>query len=358
MTNFHEILKTHINRYPLMEPCDAVKLIYQATFGPGHMVPDEDTAYERILSEYDRCRHDEVHMYTESLGETTRIYLNSEYTEAELRIISKMFFASAAYFNKSYDSADEARKTEFESRLGILEEMCRGGKFSFTSAALESYLKSYCAAGFPVVSHSDTYRNAYSPAYRVVDSRYIGLIPCILRISASISSGKRVILAIDGRCASGKTTAAKLISDIFGAETVHMDDFFLPPELRSEERLSEVGGNIHYELFISEVLPYLRSECGFTYRKFDCSHSMYSESPVKIKPAQLIICEGSYALHPSFGEYYDIAIFSDIPPEEQRQRIRVRNGEYMLSRFVNEWIPMEERYFDNFRIKEKCHLII
>ena len=47
-----------------------------------------------------------------------------------------------------------------------------------------------------------------------------------------------------------------------------------------------------------------------------------------------------------------------ITPSEQIERIRVRNGEYMLGRFINEWIPMENRYFDYFGIKNKCHFTI
>ena len=39
-----------------------------------------------------------------------------------------------------------------------------------------------------------------------------------------------------------------------------MDDFFLPPALRTPERRSEPGGNVHYERFLTEVLPNLRSE--------------------------------------------------------------------------------------------------
>ncbi len=358
MIDFYKILQAHSQRYPLMKPCDAVKLIYQASFGPGHMISDEDSVYKRILTEYEQCRHDGIHMYTEALGETSRLYLNCQYTEDELQIVSKMFCASAAYFDKCYESADETNKAEFEAHIEILEKMCLGGMFPFTPTELDSYLEFYRTAGCPAVRHSDTYREAYSPSYRVIDSRYVRLIPCILRISAEISTGKRVILAIDGRCASGKTTAAKLISDIFDAETVHMDDFFLPPELRSEKRLSEIGGNLHRERFSLEVLPHLRNEDGFSYRKFDCSNFKYSQSSIEIKPAQIIICEGSYALHPSFGKYYDVSVFSDIQPKKQLQRIRERNGEYMLSRFESEWIPMEERYFDSFRIKEKCDLVI
>ena len=79
------------------------------------------------------------------------------------------------------------------------------------------------------------------------------------------------IIAIDGRCAAGKTTlAARLVKEL-GGDVIHMDDFFLPPALRTPERRSEPGGNVHYERFLTEVLPNLRSGRPFFYRRFDCS---------------------------------------------------------------------------------------
>ena len=41
--------------------------------------------------------------------------------------------------------------------------------------------------------------------------------------------------------------------------------------------------------------------------------------------------------------------FMEVPADEQIQRIRSRNGEAMLRRFKEEWIPMEKRYHEAFR---------
>lgn len=46
------------------------------------------------------------------------------------------------------------------------------------------------------------------------------------RIEASLSSREHLILAIDGRSASGKTTLAARLSGQFKADVIHMDDFF------------------------------------------------------------------------------------------------------------------------------------
>ena len=46
-----DILLQHLERYPQMEPQDAVKLIYQQEFGPGHLIRDEKKALEFLRQE-------------------------------------------------------------------------------------------------------------------------------------------------------------------------------------------------------------------------------------------------------------------------------------------------------------------
>ena len=97
---------------------------------------------------------------------------------------------------------------------------------------------------------------------------------------------------------------------------------------------------------------------GFDYRVFDCGTFDYKKEPRHIGECSLIICEGAYSLHPAFWKYYDLAAFSDISAEEQHSRILSRNGEKMLGRFENVWIPMEEEYFLTFGIRGKCDITI
>ena len=137
----------------------------------------------------------------------------------------------------------------------------------------------------------------------------------------------------------------------------HMDDFFLPMELRTYERLSQPGGNVHYERFCEEVLPYLESSAAFSYRIFDCSKVDYSgERMIENKPIRIV--EGSYSHHPKFGGYADLFVFSDVDAEEQLRRICLRNGEEKAQMFAKKWIPMEERYFAAFEIKKHTDDVI
>ena len=165
------------------------------------------------------------------------------------------------------------------------------------------------------------------------------------------------VIAIDGPCASGKTTLARLLAEKFRIQVIHMDDFFLPAALRTEERLAEHGGNVHYERFCKEVVSGIKSGKAFEYRAYSCRTGDYKETK-KISPHQAILVEGSYSLHPEFSEIYDMKIFVVADPETRHERILQRNGETALETFKSLWIPLEDKYFEHFGIMKNCDIIL
>ncbi len=184
-----------------------------------------------------------------------------------------------------------------------------------------------------------------------------GLVAVRDNIRQLLEERERVIVAFDGRSAAGKSTAARWISFWLDGEVVHMDDFFLPPMLRTPERLAQPGGNVHYERVLSEVInPLQRGEVA-EYGVFDCS-VMDISGVQRAGEKQLVIIEGAYSLHPAFGSYFDLAVFFDIDPQEQIKRITERNGAEKLVSFTERWIPMEERYIAACNVAERCHMAV
>ena len=168
---------------------------------------------------------------------------------------------------------------------------------------------------------------------------------------------KKCIIAIDGMCGSGKTTLAKNLCQKFQGEIIHMDDFFLPISLRTNDRLSEIGGNIHYERFISQCIDNFSHSTRFSYDIFDCSLMDFNGFR-QIKNTQLIIVEGAYALHNLFNKYWDLSVFVTVSPKVQKERIISRNGENGFINFQNIWIPMENKYFEAQKTKDKADIIL
>jgi len=172
-----------------------------------------------------------------------------------------------------------------------------------------------------------------------------------------LKTKNRVILALDGMAAAGKTTAANTLAARWNAPVVHMDDFFLPPALRTPARLAEPGGTVHYERFREEVLPGLQADTAFSYRTFDCSVMDYGGIRA-IPAAPVVVVEGSYAMHPAFEKYWDISVFFSVDPEEQETRIRRRNGDEDWNTFRDRWIPMENAYHTAFDLPARADIRI
>lgn len=164
-----------------------------------------------------------------------------------------------------------------------------------------------------------------------------------------------MIITIEGPSGSGKTTLAKELSLIATSSVFSLDDFFLPPNKKTPERLMLPGGIVDYERFKEEVIDNLNNK-KISYHRYDCHHEMYEKIETVINP--LVIIEGVYSAHPYFGQYYDYLIYLDINLENQLERIKIRSGIQMLNRFINEWIPLENKYFSYYQIKEKASKII
>lgn len=155
-----QILLDHAARYPAMEPTDGVKLIYQNEFGGGHLIKDEAACLAYLRREYELVeKSGQVPLY-ESIGNgIVRVNL-AAVQETDLEKLGQAFIRSAAIHQGNLES--------FKEKLGLLRQMTQQHCFGFSSEALEAYLEAYEKAGFPPVSHSESYRAAYHPAYRIV----------------------------------------------------------------------------------------------------------------------------------------------------------------------------------------------
>lgn len=339
--DFIACLQEQLRLHPAMQPRDVLKLCYQAARGAEHLLADTVRARHYFDQEYASTPADASLPLLESIGpEVTRVNI-AAWKAAQLPAdwLFRMFVHTASVAQEGRDLL-----AAYVAQVGdIVADM-----MSDWPAVLAAWQESGC----PAVHHSEAYRAAERPAYRIVRRQFGCILPILQRLAAD--AGLRVI-AIDGRAASGKTTKASLLHAVLNAPVVHMDDFFLPPDLRTPERLAQPGGNVHYERVVQEVLPGLTSGEGFTYRVFDCGR-MDFHGLREIPAAPIRIVEGSYAHHPELGDYADLRVFSTVDEAEQMARILRRNGERMAEMFRSRWIPMEEQYFSAFAIREKADL--
>ncbi|MCL2611533.1 MAG: hypothetical protein FWE02_07680 [Defluviitaleaceae bacterium] len=185
--------------------------------------------------------------------------------------------------------------------------------------------------------------------------RIISKIDELIDTQGAACASTPIIIAIDGRCASGKSTLADHLKEHYeDATVIRMDHFFLQPYQRTEERSLEPGGNVDRERFLEEVLKPLKKGENLSYKPFDCKTMTFAEEVIVLK-RKITIIEGSYSCHPDLAEYYDLKIFLNIDEAEQLKRIEKRNGQNTFM-FKEKWIPLEEKYFEAFKISENSDI--
>lgn len=204
-----------------------------------------------------------------------------------------------------------------------------------------------CHAGkYPAMEPQD--------AVKLIYQNEIGVWNGMVREAQALSEAKgRAIIALDGRCASGKTTLAARLRERCGWSVVHMDHFFLRPQQRTPERYAQPGGNVDHERFLEEVLlPLGRGERP-VYRPFDC-RTQTLLAPIPFDPGPVVLVEGSYACHPALWDQYDLRAFLTVDPALQMERIVRREGAEYAQVFRERWIPLEERYFSAYQVERRC----
>ena len=349
---FKEYLIEHLKKHPSIKPCDIAKLCYQAAMGAEHLLLDTARAKKYFDAEFASVEPKSGELFE---------CLSDNVCRVDLGVWKLEGMPSEWLFNMFVETATvkSGGRELLEANLSCVEDVIKDREISFSKEEWREFLEKYRALGMPAIHHSDEYRQSERPAYRIVDRSFLRCIP-ILRAASKLKSaeaGAARVIAVDGRAGSGKTTVSKSLSRILMAETVRIDDFFLPPELRTPERLAEAGGNVHYERILCDVVPFVAYREAFSYGAFDCGKMEIAEKR-EVGESEWRIVEGSYSHHPRLGDYADLRIFCSVDTEEQMKRIRERDGEKWAEIFRDRWIPMEEKYLEAFGIIDSADVVI
>ena len=392
-----QILLDHIRRYPLAETQDFLKLVHQSAFGGAHLAQSPVGQ----ASGHSPCSDAEIEGDTSAAGfgahlaQSTVGQASGCAPRSDAKIEGD---APAARFGAAWARLEEelahlppapdadspalepiggglmrlnlralsALGLRAETVCGLFLQTCppRDGAEEALASALSRLsellpgarpeIDAYRAAGCPAVHHSERYRRAYRPAYRLVPEAASAFLSLFQRIDALLAEKPFVRVAIDGNCASGKSTLGALLQEVYGANLFHMDDYFLPFACKTPERLAEPGGNVDYERFREEVAG-REPGSAIRWRPFDCAAQALGAWQTA-GPKPLTVVEGSYSLHPTLRGAYDLKVFLAIDPERQSARILARNGAEKHRRFIEEWIPLENAYFSALDIRSLCDL--
>ena len=166
----------------------------------------------------------------------------------------------------------------------------------------------------------------------------------------------QIVVAIDGKCGSGKTTLSDKLNANHNYNVVHMDDFYLPFQKRDKNWMNEIGGHMDFDRVIDTVLKPYKEHIETNYISYDCHSDKYLQK-IDVDLDKILLLEGSYSCHTRLKNYIDVKIFVDIDDKLQYERLMKRN-EKLVDKFVSMWIPFENRYFEEMNIKQGADFII
>jgi hypothetical protein len=159
-----QLLGQHLRRYPRMELADIYKLLHQAAMGAGHAVGDPGAARALLHSEAQSLGEGPPDPIVDPIspdGKLARVHLRP-YVAAgrDLDALADAFVQTAQRF-----SASPERLAKF---CGCLGDLADAQGIPLSRAQVNEYFDTIVAQAYPVVRHSEAYRAAYRPAYRVV----------------------------------------------------------------------------------------------------------------------------------------------------------------------------------------------
>ncbi len=174
----------------------------------------------------------------------------------------------------------------------------------------------------------------------------------------TIDQTKRLLITVDGPCASGKTTFAQKLSELLHAPVIHTDDYVVPHARKTPDRLAVPGGNCDAERLVAEVLrPFEKGE-PIQFRRYDCETDRLLPEETLPEGTRILILEGCYSNLEPIRAYAGLRLFMDTPEEIRLERLRKRETPESLQVFMTKWIPLENAYLEAYGLPDKDCAII
>ena len=162
------LIMLHYEKYPKAQPRDFYKLIYQGVFGVGHII--SDSAKEYLVEEANRVDLKDYpnRLLVESVspnGSMVRVYLRP-FMRRKLSL-DRLFWVMQRSAKREGDIG------QFMDLWQVFIDMVESGEISMDQDALDEINTTIESDGLKPMHHTEPYRDAYYPAYRVVWKPYL-----------------------------------------------------------------------------------------------------------------------------------------------------------------------------------------
>jgi len=166
----------------------------------------------------------------------------------------------------------------------------------------------------------------------------------VAELEARAAPGRVVLVGIDGRGGSGKSTLARTIAQgLRESAVVEFDDFYRPSATRLPPGDPDIGGDFEWRRLRDQVLlPLSRGEAA-RYQRYDWGTDSMAEWHT-VPARGVVVVDGNYATREELRALYHFRIWVDAPHDVRLARGLERGGPNTRERWLDEWMPEEERY--------------
>jgi hypothetical protein len=159
-----QLLSAHLTRYPAMQLDDIYKLLHQAALGPGHALDNPVAARKRLDQEMAALAEAPAEPLQDIIspdGRLGRVHLRAYLAAGgNPDTLHRAFVETAASYPASPD--------KLAKFCGCLGDLAAAGGIPFAREDVLAYFEKIARDDYPAVHHSEAFRIAYRPAYRVV----------------------------------------------------------------------------------------------------------------------------------------------------------------------------------------------
>jgi len=184
----------------------------------------------------------------------------------------------------------------------------------------------------------------------------------IRRITALAQSTTPLVVAIDGRSGTGKSTLAACIARVVGATVVDQDDFYSGGSLEDWRALTvsgKVDRVIDWRRVRTQVLEPLRAGKMASWHPFDWeSMAGLAAQTISVSPSPIVILDGAYSSRRELADLVDLSILVVLPEDERRKRLLIREGEVYVDAWQSVWDDAEALYFGTLRPPDLFDIVI
>ena len=184
--------------------------------------------------------------------------------------------------------------------------------------------------------------------------------PVVAAIRARSVSTQALVVAIDGRSGSGKSTVAEAVAQAIDAVIVPCDDFFAASLSNAEwdRRTPEqrAADAIDWRRLRREAIEPLRIGRTASWYAFDFLAGprgdgtyLQKGTPTALAPKPVVLLDGAYSARPELGDIVDISVLVEAAPATRATRLAAREAAEFLRQWHARWDLAEEYYFGHVR---------